>query len=260
MTFLFQNLFTVAFWIFLKLTLFSLFLKNWHINPLTSFCPSSFPSTNPHKLLMRLIINMRFHLTEGNWQYVSRARSALSASLSKQNEPFEGSLGNPACSTLLTTARHSVVTKYPRGPQKCVCGCNSTVLFPSLMSHQRTQCACACFKLEYISTSACRVVLDLQKVEWGWDYTVRTFVRVFVMMLDSLRLSDNFILVSKACKATKTINYDYFSLRFGSMRVNSIKQRLLQRRNPHFHINDCLLCYSGSLIEITQLFTVSAHF
>lgn len=209
---------------------------------------------------MRLIINMRFHLTEGNWQYVSRARSALSASLSKQNEPFEGSLGNPACSTLLTTARHSVVTKYPRGPQKCVCGCNSTVLFPSLMSHQRTQCACACFKLEYISTSACRVVLDLQKVEWGWDYTVRTFVRVFVMMLDSLRLSDNFILVSKACKATKTINYDYFSLRFGSMRVNSIKQRLLQRRNPHFHINECFLCYSGSLIEITQLFTVSAHF
>lgn len=128
------------------------------------------------------------------------------------------------------------------------------------MSHQRTQCACACFKLEYISTSACRVVLDLQKVEWGWDYTVRTFVRVFVVMLDSLRLSDNFILVSKACKATKTINYDYFSLRFGFMHVNSIKQRLLQRRNPHFHINECLLCYSGSLIEITQLFTVSAHF
>lgn len=45
---------------------------------------------NPEKVLMSLILNMRFQPTGGNWQCVSRARSVLSASLSnKMRSPPE---------------------------------------------------------------------------------------------------------------------------------------------------------------------------
>lgn len=44
----------------------------------------------------------------------------------------------------------------------------------SLMSHQCTQFGSAFSKLEYINTSADRVLLLLQGMEWGWDYSGQT--------------------------------------------------------------------------------------
>lgn len=79
--------------------------------------------------------------------------------------------GVPRKSSLQRSVSHSeplVVGNYsPRACEMCVCMCNLTVLFLSLMSHQCTQYASAFSELEYINTSADQVILLLQGVDWG---------------------------------------------------------------------------------------------
>lgn len=191
--------------IFLMIVLPSFFFFSWHKSASVTASTTSvhfiFQQTNmnPGKSLMSLILNMRFQLTEGNWQRVSRACSVLSASLSNKINPYRSpSEIQPATFDIAQQAAW-LLENITRGPQKyecaCVCGCmcNLTVPFLSLMSHQCTQCASAFSELEYINTSVYQVILHLQAVEWGWDGTVQhLFLFLWWFMMER-----SFSLVSK---------------------------------------------------------------
>lgn len=139
---------------------------------------------NPDRPVMRLILNMRFQLTEGNWQRVSRARCVLSASL--QSAPSEECTrkNQPATFDMSHHELLGSLENITRGPQKCACGlmCYLTAPFLSLMSHQCTLCASAFCKLECINTS----VLSSRPASLGGGVGVRwrctTFVLIFVMV------------------------------------------------------------------------------
>lgn len=137
---------------------------------------------SPDKLSMSLILK---HEVPADWRKLTMCQPCLLCPVSiaiKQNAPLEETHPppqKPSQQRFNNTQQAALVVGkcHPRASEMwvCMCGwmCNLTVPFLSLMSHQCTQCASAFSKLEYINTSVYQVILHLQGVEWGRDYTVQ---------------------------------------------------------------------------------------
>lgn len=116
-------------------------------------------------------------------------------------------------------------------------GCNLTVLFLSLMSHQCTQCVSAFSKLEYINTSVYQVILPSSSgggVEWsGGGFTLYNICSC--VCDDRIELHPRLW----ACESTE----DECS--------HHIYCRPLSTSDAHFHINYHLFWCVLPLIELT---------